>query len=42
MGFTVIGTERLNVNTSGTQVTGDVEATGIGNFEGGISGGDFN
>lgn len=42
MGFTVIGTERLNVNTTGTQVTGDVEATGIGNFEGGISGGDFN
>ena len=42
LGFTVIGTERLNVNTAGTQITGDVEATGIGNFEGGISGGDFN
>jgi hypothetical protein len=42
MGFTVIGTERLNVNTDGIQVTGDIEATGIGNFEGGISGGDFN
>jgi hypothetical protein len=42
MGFTVVGTERLNVNTDGIQVTGDIEATGIGNFEGGISGGDFN
>lgn len=42
MGFTVIGTERFNLNTNGAQVTGDVEATGTGNFEGGISGGDFN
>jgi hypothetical protein len=42
MGFTVVGTERLNVNTDGIQVDGDIEATGIGNFEGGISGGDFN
>jgi hypothetical protein len=42
MGFTVVGTERLNVNTNGIQVTGDIEATGTGNFDGGISGGDFN
>jgi hypothetical protein len=36
IGFTVIGSEVLNIDTNGIQVTG------TGNFDGGISGGDFN
>ena len=41
-GITVLGTEALNIDTTGIQVTGNVQATGTGNFKGGISGGNFN
>jgi len=36
IGFTVVGSQVLNIDTNGIQVTG------TGNFDGGISGGDFN
>lgn len=42
IGLTVLSTERLNINSTGIQVTGNVQATGTGNFINGISGGEFN
>lgn len=40
-GISVLGNQIVDVNASGADVTGDITATGIGNFEGGVSGGTF-
>ena len=40
-GITVLGNQIVDVNAGGADVTGDITATGTGNFEGGISGGVF-
>lgn len=41
LGITILGTNTLNVDTGGIQVTGDVNATGSGIFPSGVSGGTF-
>ena len=40
-GITILGTNTLNVDTGGAQVTGDLNTTGSGTFAGGVSGGTF-
>lgn len=40
-GITVLGTQIVDVDANGITVTGDVEASGVGNFVGGIAGGTF-
>ena len=42
LGISVLGTERIDIGTSIITAYVDVNGTGTGNFEGGISGGDFN
>lgn len=41
IGFTILGSAALILSAAGLSVTGDVSATGTGNFQGGISGGVF-
>lgn len=41
MGFVILGNEIMLMTATGISVTGDVDATGTGNFEGGIFGGTF-
>ena len=40
-GISVLGNQIVDINAGGMDVTGDITATGTGNFEGGISGGTF-
>jgi len=40
-GISVLGNQVVDINAGGADVIGDITATGIGNFEGGISGGAF-
>ncbi len=40
-GISILGTQRLNLSATALTITGNVQATGTGNFEGGISGGTF-
>ena len=40
-GISVLGNQIVDINAGGMDVTGDITATGVGNFEGGISGGTF-
>lgn len=41
LGISVLGNQVVDVNAGGVDVTGDITATGVGNFEGGVSGGVF-
>ena len=41
LGITILGTNTLNVDTNGIQVTGNINATGSGTFPSGVSGGTF-
>ena len=40
-GISILGTQRLNLSATALTITGGVQATGTGNFEGGVSGGAF-
>jgi hypothetical protein len=40
-GISVLGNQILDVDANGIEITGDVEASGTGNFVGGIAGGTF-
>lgn len=40
-GISILGNLVLDIDANGINITGDVDATGTGNFEGGISGGTF-
>jgi hypothetical protein len=40
-GISILGTQRFNLSATALTITGNVQATGTGNFEGGISGGTF-
>jgi hypothetical protein len=42
LGVSILGTDTFNVTATGIDTIGNVDAIGTGNFEGGISGGDFN
>jgi hypothetical protein len=40
-GITVLGSQVVDVDATGVQVTGDIDSTGVGTFVGGVSGGTF-
>ena len=41
LGITVLGTEIIDVDTGGAQITGAIDSTGVGTFVGGVRGGTF-
>ena len=43
IGFSILGTEVIDIDSTEVNFTGlNITSTGTGNFEGGISGGNFN
>lgn len=41
LGITVLGTEIIDVDATGAQITGAIDSTGVGTFVGGVRGGTF-